>query len=376
IHVVCRDYNSDNSGYSVSADNGELWERYEIIYSTDILSGVVCTSPVSSKTAVIYTLANSNGYDVIYFEAPNGDDWDWGSPVNITNFTPSDEMSAWSDIDGIYDHDDNLHILYQGQLADADGVYVVGELMHWSAAAGHSSIASSAENCLPSNYNNCICKMSLGVNPDNGNIFALWAELNEEDASAAGYSNGELYAAGSVDGGATWGPKVNLTNSPTPGCSPPNCDSDIYSSLAEKVDGTLHIMYVDDDDAGAEWNGEGGWTDNNVLYLAIDEGDLIPLSVDENVDLPFEFDLSQNYPNPFNANTVITVDGDFDSGTLAIYNIAGRLVNNFAIKDNNRTITWDGTDLAGEVVASGTYFYSVNVDGFGTASVKKMTLLK
>ncbi len=381
IHVLCSEFGSEptNYGYTFSTDGGESWDRYRTIFATDILSGIICTSPVSSKTSIIYTLNEGDGiYNVFYFETEDGDNWNWGEPFNITQYAPGDGYSAYADVDGIYDYDDNLHISHQRQPADDEGLYIWGDIMHWSAEAGPSVIGTHPDTDTCSTVNYCLCnsKMSLGVNPENGNLFAIWADASQNDVSLAGFSNGELFAAASVDNGATWFPHVNITNSPTPGCDLGDCDSDYYSSLAEIVDGTLHIMYVDDDDAGAEWRPEGGWTDNNVLYLTVEEGELIPLSVDHDINTPFEFELSQNYPNPFNANTVIDVEGDFESGRLAIYDIAGRLVNNFAIGENNRSITWDGTDLAGDVVASGTYFYSVNVDGFGTASVKKMTLLK
>jgi hypothetical protein len=249
--------------------------------------------------------------------------------------------------------------------------------MHWSETTDHSIIATNDEQCNIINYVSCIGKMSLGIDPANNNVLALWAELSPDDVSAGGFSNGELFAAASVDGGANWFEKVNLTNSPTPDCEPPNCDSDVWSSLAEVVDGTLHIMYVDDDDAGAEWRPEGAWTNNNILYLAVDEADLIRVGVDyENPDLPFDFALGQNYPNPFNANTVISIDGEIHSGNLAIYDVTGRMVRSFPLSEETRSITWDGTDASGKTVASGTYFYSVNFDEYGTAAVRKMTLLK
>jgi len=379
IHVLCRDFNSDNSAYTFSTDDGQTWNRYTSIFSTDVLSGIICTSPVSAKAAIVYTLDYGLGfYDVMLFVTEDGTNWNWGDPINITEFGSNPDMSAWTDVDGLYDYDDNLHIGYQGQSVVADTIFIWGDVMHWSEATGHTVAGThpNTDACSTINYCTCMSKMSLGVNPDNGNLFMVWADLSQNDVSAGGFSNGELYGSASTDNGATWFPQVNLTNSPTPGCNPPECDSDVWSSLAEKVDGTLHIMYVDDDDAGAEWVPQGAWTNNSVLYLAVPEGDLIPVAVDDNADLPFEFALSQNYPNPFNANTVIKVEGDFDSGKLAIYDVTGRLVKDFAITKDNRSITWDGADVSGKTVASGTYFYSVSVDGFGTAAVKKMTLLK
>ena len=379
IHMLTSDFVSDNYYYAFSDDDGETWGRMTNIFNTGVLSGTICSSPVSTKSAIVYTRADDvTGYfNVFVFETTNGEDWNWGDPINITQFGEGDTYSAWTDVDGIYDYDDVLHITYQGMYVIGDTVEVFGDVMHWSETTDHSIIATNDADCFPINYVGCIAKMSLGIDPANNNVLALWAELSPDDVSAGGFSNGELFAAGSVDGGASWFQKVNLTNSPTPECEPPGCDSDCWSSLAEVVDGTLHIMYVDDDDAGAEWRPEGFYTNNNVLYLAVDEYDLIPLGVNyENPDLPFDFALGQNYPNPFNANTVISIDGEVHSGKLAIYDIAGRMVRSFPLSEETRSITWDGTDASGETVASGTYFYSVNFDEFGTAAVRKMTLLK
>jgi hypothetical protein len=382
IHMIITDYNSDPSDYyyTYSDDDGETFSRTQTyIFTTDILSGIICSSPVSAKSAVVWTDADdvTGYYNVFVVETADGENWDWGDPLNITQYQAGDEYSAWADVDAIYDYEDVLHITYQGLYVIDNTIESYGDVMHWSDPVGHTIIATNDQDCAPQNYALCICKMSLGVDPDNNNLLALWSEMTLDDASDDGYSNGELYAAGSVDGGNVWGPKVNLTNSPTPGCAAPDCDSDVWSSMAEKVDGTLHIMYVDDDDPGAEWNGEGEWTDNNVLYLAVDEYDVIVSGVyDRNEDLPFQFDLGQNYPNPFNAKTLISLDGEVHAGNLAIYDVTGRMVRSFPLDENTRSVTWDGADASGQPVASGTYFYSVNFDDYGTAAVRKMTLLK
>ena len=377
IHMLLSDWSSDNYFYTYSDDDGENWARELQVFDTSILSGIICSSPVSTRSAVVYTRPDdvTGYYNVFVLETTDGENWDWGNPTDITQFGEGDTYSAWADVDAIYDYDDVLHITYQGLYVIENTIESFGDVMHWSEPTGHSVIATNDEECFPINYALCICKMSLGVDPANNNIYALWSELYPDDVSAAGYSNGELFATASVDGGANWYDKFNLTNSPTPGCEPPNCDSDVWSSLAEVVDDTLRIMYVDDDDAGAEWVPQGAWTENNVLYLAVPG--IIPISVyQENPDLPFDFALAQNYPNPFNANTVISLDGEIHSGWLAIYDVAGRMVRSFPLSEETRSITWDGTNVSGETVASGTYFYSVNFDEFGTAAVRKMTLLK
>ncbi len=368
------------TGYTYSEDDGASWSRWEEVRGIAGLSMIIISSPVSEKSAIIYAdypEPEAVFYDVFVIESDDGVVWDFNAPSNVTQYTPNDSVTAWPDVEGVYDHNGDLHVAYLE--LDNYAEEEIGDLMHWSAGTGNSMITSAQGGC-PSQgwiYYACIMKMSLGVDPSNGNIFALWSEGSHDDVSAAGFANHELYAAASTDNGATWFDKVNITNSATPDCGPPDCDHDLWSSMAETVDGNLHIMYVDDNDAGAAWNAQGVWTINNVLYLEIEDGELIPLAIeDSDLDLPFDFALGQNYPNPFNANTVISINGEIHAGELAIYDVTGRMVRSFPLSEGTRSITWDGTNTSGKTVASGTYFYSVNFDEFGTAAVRKMTLLK
>ena len=365
-------------GYAFSDDDGQTWDRWRDVRSVYGLGVDICSSPVSPKTAILFadTLV-AEYFDVFYVESEDGQTWDFANPVCITQYTSNDSVTAWPDVEGIYDYDDNLHIAYieLDNYADEE----IGDLMHWSEATDNSVIASNRQGCPAQNwiYYACIIKPNLGIDPGSGNIYALWSEGYHDDVSAAGFANHDLYAAASIDNGATWFDKVDVTNSPTPGCSPPDCDHDMWSSMAEQVDSVLHIMYIDDDDAGAAWNAQGVWTMNNVLYLEVDTTLLIPSGIeDRDADLPFDFELGQNYPNPFNAKTIISLQGEVHSGNLAIYDVAGRMVRSFMLDENTRSITWDGADASGQTVASGTYFYSVNFDDFGKAATRKMTLLK
>jgi hypothetical protein len=366
-------------GYTSSTDDGETWSRWLVVNANYGLGINICSSPVSPKTAILFADTISTEYiDVFYIESENGVDWDFNNPVCITQYSSIDSVTAWADVEGIYDYDDNLHIAYIE--IDNYAEEEIGDLMHWSQATDNTVITSARQGCPSQNwlYYACVIKPSLGIDPTSGNLFAIWSEGSHDDVSAAGFANHDLYAAGSTDNGATWLDKVDITNSPTPGCNPPDCDHDLWSSMAEEVDGVLHIMYIDDNDAGAAWNSQGVWTINNVLYLEIAANMIIPeLAIeDRDADLPFEFDLGQNYPNPFNAGTVISLHGEVHSGNLAIYDVAGRMVRSFSLDENTRSVTWDGTDVSGQTVASGTYFYSVNFDNYGTAAVRKMTLLK
>ncbi|HUI65385.1 MAG TPA: FlgD immunoglobulin-like domain containing protein, partial [Bacteroidota bacterium] len=92
----------------------------------------------------------------------------------------------------------------------------------------------------------------------------------------------------------------------------------------------------------------------------------------------------QNYPNPFNPSTRISYSlpqGGYVS--LRVFNLLGQtvatLVDGF-VGAGLHEIVWDGRDAGGRTVASGVYFYRVEVRGGGGgvdfSSMRKMILLK
>ena len=91
-----------------------------------------------------------------------------------------------------------------------------------------------------------------------------------------------------------------------------------------------------------------------------------------------------NYPNPFNPETTISFSVTQTSSfvTIDIFNIKGQRVKNIPVnlsgvegERQNYTVTWNGTNNNNRPVASGLYFYQLNVDDKIIAS-KKCLLLK
>ena len=103
------------------------------------------------------------------------------------------------------------------------------------------------------------------------------------------------------------------------------------------------------------------------------------VSVDDDTPvIPVDYTLSQNYPNPFNATTSIRFMLQQDDDiSLEVYDVAGRIVKTLCegkYQAGTHDIVWDGTNSAGETVASGLYFYKLECNE-GTYS-KQMVLLK
>ncbi|UCD36758.1 MAG: T9SS type A sorting domain-containing protein [Fidelibacterota bacterium] len=102
--------------------------------------------------------------------------------------------------------------------------------------------------------------------------------------------------------------------------------------------------------------------------------------------VPTRFALEQNYPNPFNASSHIEYSVyEASRVRLAIHDLLGREVVtlvNTTLDPKYYTATWDGRDKNGIPVASGVYFYRVEMRDSGPggkinfAQTKKMVLLR
>jgi hypothetical protein len=133
------------------------------------------------------------------------------------------------------------------------------------------------------------------------------------------------------------------------------------------------------------------WTDNRTAGSGLDIYAKLVSYLGVNVrrppvkisNLPRDFTLHRNFPNPFNASTQIIFEikptslGAKEKASLRIYNVRGELV---AILVEGLDlagvyqVVWDGKDNRGEQVASGVYFYRLEMGG--RAETRKMTLLK
>jgi hypothetical protein len=99
--------------------------------------------------------------------------------------------------------------------------------------------------------------------------------------------------------------------------------------------------------------------------------------------VPATYALLQNYPNPFNPSTHISFALPEQAVTsVVIYNILGQSVRSFgvtALQAGYHEVIWDAKNDNAQTVASGVYFYRLNVvsaSGKKFTDVKRMMLLK
>ena len=146
-----------------------------------------------------------------------------------------------------------------------------------------------------------------------------------------------------------------------------------YSSLAQvMVDSSLEEL-------------SGLWTiiayDNVNSTMALDTFSLTIDGAELGINLevlPEVFALHQNYPNPFNPITQIRYDLPEDAlVAVNIYDLMGRSIKSLVNSQQTagyRSIQWNATNIFGETVSAGMYFYSIQAGDF--RQVKKMVFLK
>jgi len=93
--------------------------------------------------------------------------------------------------------------------------------------------------------------------------------------------------------------------------------------------------------------------------------------------------LAQNYPNPFNPETWLPFQLKDDSDvTIKVYNVKGELVREMNLGhkasgsylSRDKAAYWDGKNTAGEKVASGIYFYTIQAGKF--TATRRMVISK
>ncbi len=100
--------------------------------------------------------------------------------------------------------------------------------------------------------------------------------------------------------------------------------------------------------------------------------------------VPESYALEQNYPNPFNAVTAIVyrlpnLGAQPAPVSLTIFNSLGQRVQTLVYSaqfPGEQIAYWDGCDDSGQAVASGVYFYRLEVSGISFVENRKMVLLK
>ncbi len=283
IHVVAAEFGGIGNtvftysrGKELGSGSGDfIWSPARAPDSSDFLSVTVVASRHSNKVAILYNRqTNFSGErfdaDIFYIESTTGGrDWVNGfnndtrdTAVNVTKYPAGAVVRASGSVSGVYDEDDSLHIVWVAPLYNSGQFASECYIYHWSKASGIDLVADGTFPVVDANLPSTVANYNLrypqiGVHDGTADItrknylYVTWTQHGPTttDLSVANIINGEIYVNASTNGGNTWGQPLNITNSHTPGCDR-NCDSDVYASLAERVNDTLQITYINDKRAG------------------------------------------------------------------------------------------------------------------------------
>jgi len=412
-------------------------EEWQLVGWTNDIAADVATSDVSNRVAVgwMYCLdpafPDTNGgatyaqmnNDIHLLIDDDGVDLNFNDYFNLTQYAVAntawlpdtaladmDTVRAYTDMNVFIDQDDWVHVAFTARsYMELEGTtyWHPSIIWHWSEQfPGEFQMIHDAFDDWDWNYVDCGAwqvkaqNPELGQDPETGYLYCMYQvyDVDTTAISAGGWPSGDIYMSMSADGGQNWSVGINITNTTTASGAPAGqCWSELTPSMAKVVDGTCHIMYVVDRDAGFVVQTEGTWTLNPVIYHTVSVDDIpstplvpqwpepgsYPFHVEQapavgipgagRYEVASEFDLAQNYPNPFNPTTTIQFSLDQVSVVqLQIFNLKGELVATAAegtFGTGQHQITFDGSGLS-----SGVYIYRLD-DGVRSIS-KKMLLMK
>ncbi len=386
IHVTaCAQTN--RSLYYARFAFGDSTRRWVVLESDSLmnaLSNVIFASRSTGRVAVAYTKArhSSPGFfntDIWYRESTDHG-LTWGPKTNVTNYLNSDTVRAYCDVSGVYDDNDNLHLVWSGQRVIGDtAYYYASAIFHWSQATGIDLLSGMVPPWAkwPGTFwwdqDSAMGVWKLGADRPSlsidtqGRLYCVWTgQIVPDDISQGGFPNGDLYGRGSVDGGNVWGAfgrtdtMIYITNSHTPGAPPGACDDDDYPSITKITTDSVRILFLEDKDAGSSVANEGSTTANPVKYLAVKADWFWPPS---GVETPVgRFDgltvgPLKAQPNPF----------------VSFAGVPGREGENFELYDisGRRIGTYKG-DRIGQDLGPGVYFIRAKGETGITARIVKV----
>jgi hypothetical protein len=378
--------------YNRSENNGLSWlTEWTFVDSVRVTSAALAASSTGKVTLIwshpinptyVSPLETLNN-DIYLAESTDGQTWDFANPENITDFENgvhplSDSLRAYQDLSLLYDSANHLHIVYT-----CAGYWVSGGhantcagsmIYHYSPNTDFSKVTGALTNGLyPSFGRRYYDRPSIGYYQSEQEYYCIWDQFaNQADTSNMGELNGELYGAYSDDIGETWSTPVNLSNTPSPGVSIGECQSEDYPSLAKIVNDTLHISYLLDRDPGYLNNFQ---CDIKYQKISVQEfKNLVGIFNNPLSAGPSDFTLMKVYPNPFNQALAIRFElSNVSPYELIIYDINGRKVWRLATRISQlgtNEVVWNA-----DVLPSGVYFVKLSVDS-GQSLVRKVVLLK
>jgi len=374
IIMATGDYNVDAIHLYVTTDVGTNWTLIADFDSCGTLSQFLRASENtgSNKVAFVHTQYITDQPNVqldndVYYMLSTDGGVTWGPHTNITNYATGDTVRAYCSVNAVFDQNDHLHIAWAGRRCTYPDMWEASHIFHWDEVSNTITQVSSpstyyindwwiatATSPSPGAWRMPADQPQLVVDETTGALYCLWHGNDDyNDGSAAGYFNGELYGSKSIDGGSTWTPYTNLTNTRTPGGGSGACDDEDYMTACPKVvNDSIFVSYIEDKDSGGYPQTEGVMTQNPVRFWAFPK---TLIGVVEQASETPKFTGLEVFPNPASSRSTVSYSLARPSDvSVALYDVAGRLVRN--LDTGYRDAGVYNVSIVAENLANGTYF--------------------
>jgi hypothetical protein len=362
VHVVLSD---DSLEYS-SVDPWCTWSAPVALAGGTFPTYIARGSKTSGRVVVTWELDNPSGLGEGWYRqsADNGITWDPAVQIPIPPaFAPGSETTASFCIAGIYpllDNDDNLHVVASVMpMIGGTGYVMPTEIWHWYQPNGLWSKIARHE-CDTTHlmgwvgYNSLFAGRPTLCQCGADGFVCVWETFDSVNVEPrTGLLRADIYAARSVDDGATWGPYERLTT--------PDSTSKRFPSIATRaLNDTFFVRYEDDLCAGfgiAPY-AQGPITSNPIIVqrLKFIWG---PSVTDGGTRNPAAMALALS-PNPVRKNSRISYDLPKSGNVrLSVCDATGRTVRMLVneTKGPGRYSTgWDGRNGSGMLLPAGIYF--------------------
>ncbi|MCX6273008.1 MAG: T9SS type A sorting domain-containing protein [Bacteroidetes bacterium] len=197
-----------------------------------------------------------------------------------------------------------------------------------------------------------------------GNIFVVFTSVMENlDDGVQNYRH--IWGRMSNDGGASWGPFVDLNASIIH-----NYHECVFPSVSARTNLYIHIVYQFDDQPGmsSRWEADS-YGDNTISYMKVTKTNFGTLDINNFPDVPNS--VSQNYPNPFCNHSYIKIHINIACDvSMKITNMLGQEIFDKSygfLSSGNHQIILDASTYR-----PGIYFYTVMIGN--TTYSKKMII--
>ncbi len=322
IHTVASTSETNLIGYAPGFVNNDEEIEFDVeeaieVSETHIRAYRIARSPNSERVAIAWMnsrvgvpapeewdgfLAYQMNNDLFLAWTDDGEEWSFDDPLNITDCIDPDPERRGDDaygdtyrpyctIDLIFDADDNIHVVFDArgfwENPEGEGEPPVDRLttdasiiFHWSeeteqitpVADGWFSQEDNDENPRPGPWKSNVCNPSLAYDEE-GDLYCVY-EFYPHGDHARGYCNGDIRITVSEDNGRSWYLPTPVVETPSPDADIGEATSEIYPTMAERVDDFLHIFYEEDNEPGTFVQDEDSVPTSNPFFyqqVPIDE---------------------------------------------------------------------------------------------------------